>query len=90
MARAARAKSVKQPMVREASVEYEANPPADVFWRAFKELSEENQGAFLRKLLEDAEWYEEIEDAISIIQARNEPSRPFEEFEDELKREGRL
>jgi hypothetical protein len=77
-------------MVREAAVEYETRSMAEVFWLAFKSLPVEDQGAFLRKLLDDESWYEEIEDAVSIIQARGEPSRPYEEFEEELRREGRL
>jgi hypothetical protein len=84
MARAPKAKNVKQPMVREAAIEYQARPIAEVFWLAFKELSEEDQGAFLRKLLDDEFWYEEIEDAVSIIQARGEPTQPYSEIRKEM------
>jgi hypothetical protein len=83
----------KQEVVAEAAPAYEATSSpsiAEVFWIAFKALPEEAQGAFLRKMLDDPEWYEEIEDSISILRGREEPSRPFEEFEEELKREGRL
>jgi hypothetical protein len=83
----------KRQVVAEAAPAYEARPAesiAEVFWMAFKSLPEEAQGAFLRRMMEDAEWFEEIEDALSIIRGRDEPSRPFEEFEEELKREGRM
>jgi len=74
-------------MVREAAVAYEPHSVAHVFWIAFQSLSQEEQGAFLRKLLDDPEWYEEISDAVTMIESENEPARPFEEFEEELRRE---
>jgi hypothetical protein len=63
-------------------------PLGEVFWLAFQQLSEDDQGAFLRRLLEDPDWFEDIYDSIAIIQARKGPTRPFEEFEEELRREG--
>jgi hypothetical protein len=77
-------------MAREAAVTYEARSIAEVFWLAFKSLPEEDQGAFLRKLLDDPFWYEEITDAMAMIEAQGEPTRPFREVEEELKREGLL
>jgi len=79
-----------KPAIREAAVAYEPHSVAEVFWIAFQSLSQEQQGAFLRKLLDDPEWYEEISDAVAVIESRDEPTRPFEEFEEELRREGRL
>ncbi len=90
MARETKARRAKQPMVREAIVQYETRSMAEVFWVAFKSLSEEDQGAFLRKLLDDEFWYEEIEDAVSIIQARNEPTQPYSEIRKEMVDEGLL
>lgn len=84
------ARRAREQKIGEAVAKYATRPVGEVFWIAFQSLSDEDQGAFLRKLLEDPEWCEEIEDALSIIQARTEPSRPFEEFEKELKREGLL
>ena len=77
-------------MVHEAAVAYEPHSVAHVFWIAFQSLSQEEQGAFLRKLLDDPEWYEEIADAVAIIESRDEPTRPYEEFAEELRRDGRL
>jgi hypothetical protein len=78
-------------MVGEAAIKYETESPiAEVFWVAFKSLPEEDQGAFLRKLLDDAEWYEEIEDAVTIIQAHGEPAQPYAEIREEMRREGLL
>jgi hypothetical protein len=80
--------AVKKPKVSEAAVEYETKSSmAEVFWVAFKALSPEDQGAFLRKMLDDPEWYEEIADAVAIIEGENDSYRPFEEFEEELRRE---
>lgn len=88
MASTSRAKAVKQPMVREAAVEYRARPIAEVFWLAFKELSEEDQGSFLRKLLDDPFWYEDLADAIAIMETDGEPTTPLSDVLEELKREG--
>jgi len=90
MARKPKSAGIKQPMVQEAAVTYEAHSIAQVFWLAFKSLPVEDQGAFVRKLLDDPFWYEELMDALSMIEARNEPSRPYREFREELKREGLL
>lgn len=90
MARKPKSHSGTQPMVREAAVAYEAHSVAEVFWIAFQSLSQEQQGAFLRKLLDDPQWYEEIADAVAVIESREEPTRPYEEFAEELRRKGRL
>jgi hypothetical protein len=82
-----KADGAKTPMVREAAVAYEPHSVAKVFWIAFQSLSQEEQGAFLRKLLDDPEWYEEVADAVAMIESQDEPARAFEEFEEELRRE---
>ena len=80
--------NVPKTVIREAAaVTYEVHPIAHVFWTAFQSLTQEEQGAFLGKLLDDPKWYEEISDAITMIESENEPTRPFEEFEEELRRE---
>jgi hypothetical protein len=81
----------KKPKVSEAAVEYEAKSSlAEVFWVAFKALSPEDQGAFLRKMLDDEFWYEEIADALAVIETEGEPTRPYREVREELLREGLL
>jgi len=87
-----RSKSNKanKPTVREATVAYETHSIAEVFWIAFQSLSQEQQGAFLNRLLRDPEVYEDIADTMLAIEREAEPSRPYEEFEAELIREGRL
>jgi len=77
-------------MVREGVVTYETRSMAQVFWLAFKSLSSEDQGAFLERLLNDPEHYDDIADTVIAIEREGEPSRPYEEFEAELRREGRL
>lgn len=90
MARKPKSTGAKQPRIREAAVAYEVRPTAEVFWLAFKSLSPEDQGAFAGKLLDDPFWYEELADAIAIIETQDEPTRPLREFEEELKRDGLL
>ena len=78
--------------VRERAATYEtpSRSLAEVFWLAFQALPEEDRNAFLSRLLADPEVYEEIADAVTMIEAQDEPSRPFEEFEEELRRDGLL
>jgi hypothetical protein len=80
----------KQPAVREGVATYEVRSIAEVFWLAFKSLSVEDRDAFIDHLLNDPEFYEDIADAVLAIEARAEPSRPFEDFVEELRREGRV
>jgi hypothetical protein len=80
-------------LVREAAVEYEAGSSesiVEVFWMAFSGLSKDAQQAFLRKLLEDPEWFEDLADSIAIMETRGEPTRPYREVREELIREGLL
>jgi hypothetical protein len=76
--------------VAEATAEYRTQALGEVFWLAFQQLSEDDQRAFMTKLLEDPEWYEDIYDAIMSIKARKEPARPYREVAAELRRDGLL
>jgi hypothetical protein len=82
--------AAKQPMVREATAAYEVTSMAEVSWTAFQSLSQEQQSAFLKKLLDDPEWYEEIADAVAMIETEGEPTRPYREVREELVRESLL
>jgi len=90
MARKPKSDSGTQPMVREALATYEVRSMAEVFWLAFKSLPSEDQEAFLEHLLNDPDFYDDIADSVIAIEREGEPSRPYEEFEAELRREGRL
>jgi hypothetical protein len=85
------ARKKRETMVAEAAPAYEARHAeslAEVFWLAFKGLPEEAQGAFIRKFLDDPEWFEELADAIAIIETRGEPTQPLRDVLEELEREG--
>jgi hypothetical protein len=77
--------------IREPAVTYDARQPVtEVFWLAFQSLTKEQKLQFLGHLLDDPEFYEEMADAVAMIEGRGEPTRPYEEFAAELRREGRL
>lgn len=76
--------------IRETPAPYRTRPLSEVFWLAFKSLPDEEKNAFLRLLLSGPGTYDEIADAVEMIEAGNEPTRPLEEFEEDLRREGRL
>lgn len=80
----------KKTTAREVAPAYVTQPMSEVFWLAFQSLPAEEQAAFVQRMLADPDTFEEVADAMSIIASRNQPSRPFSEFEEELKREGRL
>lgn len=68
-----------------------ASPPmGEVFWLAFQQLSDEEQGVFVQKLFDDPEWYEDIYDAVMSNIARKESARPYSEVQEELIRDGLL
>jgi hypothetical protein len=80
--------------VKEAAPKYNAQsgkaiPGAvgEALWQTFLKLSDEEQGAFIRKMLETREWREEIGDSIIVVESHDEPARPIEEFFAELERE---
>jgi hypothetical protein len=52
----------------------------EALWQFFQTLTGDEQGAFVRRLLQDRHWYEDIYDGISINEANKEPSRPLEEY----------
>lgn len=62
----------------------------EVFWLAFQQLSADDQRAFIGRLFEDPDWFEDIYDSIMTFEAKKERGRPYEEFEKELRREGLL
>lgn len=80
----------REKSVREPAVTYSTRPLSEVMWLAFASLSEEDRTAFLQRLLDDPDTFEDLADSIMIIERRDEPSRPYEEFHEELKREGLL
>jgi hypothetical protein len=78
------------PKVAEAAPEYGAKPVSETFWLAFQELPDLDRVAFFERLIEDEELREDLLDSIVIMNRRGEPTRPFEEFVEELRRDGRL
>ena len=81
----------RQTGVREPAPAYGTRPPVtEIFWLAFQSLTKEQKSGLLSRLLEDPEFYEELADAVAIIEARQEPSRPYGEFREEMIREGLL
>jgi hypothetical protein len=59
----------------------------EALWEMLEKLSDEEQGAFIRRMLSTPEWREEIGDSIIVIESNGEPTRPIEEFFAELERE---
>lgn len=64
--------------------------PGEALWEYFLTLSEEEHGAFIMKMLEDADWREDIIDIAVMVARRNDPTDDYEEFEEALRSEGRL
>ena len=58
--------------------------PGEALWDYFLQLSDEEQGAFIRRMLSTAEWREEIGDSLIVIESRGQPTRPIREFFAEL------
>jgi hypothetical protein len=56
---------------------------------AIKKLSPRERGQLLSKIAEIEDLLEELEDIADVIRARGEPTRPYEEFLEELRAEGR-
>jgi hypothetical protein len=57
-----------------------AEATAEVFFTAFHALSKKAQQAFMAKLLQNKEFYEDIVDSSIIEQRRSEPSRSLESY----------
>jgi len=63
---------------------------SEVFWMAFRSLPSSERRAFVERLVQDEEFREDLIDVSLFLERQGEPSRPYEEFVDELRREGRL
>jgi len=53
---------------------------AEVFFTAFNALSKKEKQAFIAKLLQHKEFYEDLADAAILDKRRNEPSRSLEAY----------
>jgi hypothetical protein len=62
----------------------------DEVWSAFKALRRKDRRAVVDRLLQDREFCDDILDAATAKERRSGPSRPYEEFAEELRRAGRL
>ena len=79
--------------LRETAPAYRARKPqspGEALWLSFEALSPDDRNEFLTKLLEDPDMREDIGDYLVYLERANEPTRPFHEFEEELRREGLL
>jgi hypothetical protein len=74
----------------EPAARYHVDRQVPEVWAAFEALSPDQRGDFLARLVEDDELREDLLDSIVMVQRRGQPSRPYEEFVEELRREGRL
>ena len=63
---------------------------SEVFWQAFQSLPAAERRAIVDRLLQDERFREDLLDISVILERRGETSRAYEDFADELKREGRL
>lgn len=63
---------------------------AEVFFLAFHSLPKAERAAVVSRLLSDSEFREDLMDMALMAQREDEPSRPYEEFVQELQRDGRL
>ena len=63
---------------------------AEVFMLAFRSLPKAERAAVVSRLLSDPEFREDLIDLALMAQREDEPSRPYEEFVQELQRDGRL
>jgi hypothetical protein len=77
-------------MVREAPAQYQAKPLSEVFYLAFKSLSEDDRIAVLNRLLDDPDFREDLLDIASIMESEDEETITLEELEAELERDGLL
>ncbi len=53
---------------------------AEVFWIAFRSLSEKEREAVVERLLRDREFVEHLIDTAILRQRQNEPSRSLDEY----------
>ena len=67
-----------------------AEAMGEVFWQAFRSLPAAERRAVVERLLQDASFREDLLDISLILEREREPSRPYDEFAEEMRREGRL
>ena len=65
------------------------SPSVDEVAEAINRMSQRQRQRLLSKLMEIEGLIEDLDDIADLIRARDEPSRPFDEFMEELKAEGR-
>lgn len=63
---------------------------AEVFLLAFRSLPKLQRRAVVSQLVDDLEFREDLIDIAIIAEREGEPTRPYEEFVEELRREGKL
>jgi len=63
---------------------------AEIFLLAFHSLPRPQRSAVVSRLLADPEFGKDLIDIALMAQREDEPSRPYEEFVQELQLEGRL
>lgn len=56
---------------------------------AIQQMSEDDRGELVQRLIQMDDFIEDLEDVISVIRSANDPGRPFEEFMVELAAERR-
>jgi hypothetical protein len=56
------------------------NATAEVFWTAFKVLSQKEQQAFFRHVIKDETMRRDLVDLALMEERRDEPVRPLREF----------
>ena len=56
---------------------------SEVFWMAFRSLSQKERRAIVRRLLQEPEFMEDLMDIAIIEQRKGEPARPFREYLEE-------
>lgn len=66
-----------------------ANKSVDKIAAEIEGLSREDREALLVRMAKMGDLLEELEDVADLLQSAREPARPYEEFLDELRAEGR-
>ena len=61
----------------------ETEATAEVFWTAFQVLDQDEQQAFLRRIIKDVELRHDLMDLSLIEERREEPVRPLSEYMEE-------
>ncbi len=60
-----------------------ANPTAEVFWLAFKNLDPETQDKVIERITKDERFREELFDAALVEERKNDSVRDFEDYASE-------